>query len=467
MTTDRSRRDGPALALTAWVTSVILALLGASVAAACFAVAAVIRGDRSPEAIRAEVESAPATWAAILASQAATLVVLLVAARVARVPLRDRAGLGPAGLSGVQRVLVVTAVIIPFAVGVLAAAGVNAMIGPIFGGGENALTRMWAEGSRVQSVGWVLLIAIVPGVVEEVFYRGFLLRTLLLSWSPRRAILVSSVLFGLAHVEPSQVAFTFCVGVWFGVVAWRTGSVVIPAVMHALMNGGWTAVQMVRVRGDVPERIWEVAAIVVVAAGMAAFIPAIAILRKPGPTGDTPRSRAWPTWGRLAGIAMVAVISAPLLYAVVPPGRSAASKGAAPSEEWLRANAGDPVAWLPGGEIAFTLTPDSPVRLALPANPSGVDEVLIQFDQKARTIWLFYGGEVSGKGARGLPRGILEQLSGDHAVWLRISFADVDARPLSASSALLTDPEHIAKALEAAERDAHWAVRGRRASAPR
>ena len=56
------------------------------------------------------------------------------------------------------------------------------------------------------------LIALVPGFCEEVFFRGYMQRRLLQAWSPWSAILVTSLLFGVLHLNPAQSLFAFLFG---------------------------------------------------------------------------------------------------------------------------------------------------------------------------------------------------------------------------------------------------------------
>lgn len=61
-------------------------------------------------------------------------------------------------------------------------------------------------------------------------------------------------------------------------------------------------------------------------------------------------------------------------------------------------------------------------RLILPPNNAGITEVIVELDPSGRTVWLAYGGEVTGKGTRELPRGAVEQLVRDRPTMLRFTF---------------------------------------------
>ena len=96
-----------------------------------------------------------------------------------------------------------------------------------------------------QSLVWVL-----GAVAEELFYRFFLLRKLLLERSelkPGLAVLLISLLFAGMHLFNLrsgmpvslvllQAFCAFCFSIWAGAVVWRTRSVMIPLLAHVLMN---------------------------------------------------------------------------------------------------------------------------------------------------------------------------------------------------------------------------------------
>ena len=90
----------------------------------------------------------------------------------------------------------------------------------------------------------LVCLALVPAVAEELYFRGFLLNSLLArtrsgSWlSP---LLVSSVLFAAAHLIPDlsveRFPGTLLLGLLLGLVRLRTGSVFPGMLLHAVNNG--------------------------------------------------------------------------------------------------------------------------------------------------------------------------------------------------------------------------------------
>ena len=85
---------------------------------------------------------------------------------------------------------------------------------------------------------WValLLVAVTPGVCEELLFRGFVQTRLVQRFGPALGILVAAALFAAMHMHPMQSFIVFPVGVLFGVLAWASRSVVPSMAAHAVYN---------------------------------------------------------------------------------------------------------------------------------------------------------------------------------------------------------------------------------------
>jgi sodium transport system permease protein len=81
-----------------------------------------------------------------------------------------------------------------------------------------------------------LVLALTPALCEEFFFRGLILSGLrrLGMWP---AILITALLFGLAHSSIYRLLPTLLLGVVIGFVVWRTGSILCGIIVHALNNG--------------------------------------------------------------------------------------------------------------------------------------------------------------------------------------------------------------------------------------
>jgi sodium transport system permease protein len=86
---------------------------------------------------------------------------------------------------------------------------------------------------------WPLLLVfvVVLPVCEELAFRGFILSGLQRQFSPWKAVLLSSFLFALYHMNVFQFIPAFLLGVVLGLMAARTRSIWPGVLMHALHNG--------------------------------------------------------------------------------------------------------------------------------------------------------------------------------------------------------------------------------------
>ena len=82
-----------------------------------------------------------------------------------------------------------------------------------------------------------LAAVIAAPILEELLFRGIILDGMLKRYSPAKAILLSAMLFGLIHINPVQVVNAFFLGLLFGWVYWKTGSLRSVMLMHAANNG--------------------------------------------------------------------------------------------------------------------------------------------------------------------------------------------------------------------------------------
>lgn len=82
----------------------------------------------------------------------------------------------------------------------------------------------------------VMIIGILPGFGEEFLFRGYIQTRLLERWPPLLAIFGTSAMFAVMHVDPQHMLFAFPLGLWCGVVAWRTGSLWTAVLCHSTNN---------------------------------------------------------------------------------------------------------------------------------------------------------------------------------------------------------------------------------------
>ncbi len=82
----------------------------------------------------------------------------------------------------------------------------------------------------------LLVIAVLPAICEEVFFRGFLYSSLKRTFRPATTILLTGFLFGLYHIAPVRIIPTTVLGISMTLgLAW-SGSLAIPVLMHLVNN---------------------------------------------------------------------------------------------------------------------------------------------------------------------------------------------------------------------------------------
>ena len=96
--------------------------------------------------------------------------------------------------------------------------------------------QMFEDLSNINLPVFLSLVVIAP-VCEEWLCRGIILKGLLKHYSPRKAIVWSSVIFGVVHFNPWQGVSAFFIGLAIGWIYWRTRSLRYCVFMHAVNNG--------------------------------------------------------------------------------------------------------------------------------------------------------------------------------------------------------------------------------------
>lgn len=77
---------------------------------------------------------------------------------------------------------------------------------------------------------------LLPGVAEEVFFRGFIGRGLVGRYGPLFGVFLTSLLFALAHIDPVQMSYTMVFGLVLHLVFLTTRSLLAPVMLHTLLN---------------------------------------------------------------------------------------------------------------------------------------------------------------------------------------------------------------------------------------
>ncbi|MFM2055219.1 MAG: hypothetical protein RL456_3256 [Pseudomonadota bacterium] len=87
------------------------------------------------------------------------------------------------------------------------------------------------------AIGLLAIAALLPGVVEELLFRGVILRGLRCRLSPSAAVIITALLFAALHLSPWRFLPQLLMGCLMGWLALRHGSVWPAVAAHAVHNG--------------------------------------------------------------------------------------------------------------------------------------------------------------------------------------------------------------------------------------
>jgi len=131
-----------------------------------------------------------------------------------------------ASASVIIGIVIATAVMIPL---MFAIEGFNAL-------GYNPSRSFDLGGNNAANIILQLaLCCVLPGIVEEMLFRGIMLRGLR-KFGDAFAIIVSALLFSLFHCNAVQTVFPFIAGLVLGLIFVKTGNLVFCMIAHALNN---------------------------------------------------------------------------------------------------------------------------------------------------------------------------------------------------------------------------------------
>jgi membrane protease YdiL (CAAX protease family) len=118
--------------------------------------------------------------------------------------------------------------------------------------GRVAVPEVPLDGGTYGIILSLLIIACLPGICEEVMFRGVLLRGFE-RLGITKAILISSFLFGLLHLDFQKLLGTFLLGALIGLIVYRTNSIFAGMIAHFSNNA--IAVLLYYAMAELQERI--------------------------------------------------------------------------------------------------------------------------------------------------------------------------------------------------------------------
>ncbi|MFH0990511.1 MAG: type II CAAX endopeptidase family protein [bacterium] len=82
----------------------------------------------------------------------------------------------------------------------------------------------------------LLIVAIVPGIIEELLFRGVIQSSFERRMSPLAAAAFAGAIFGAFHFNPIDIVPLMLLGCYFGILRWRSRSIILAMTAHFLNN---------------------------------------------------------------------------------------------------------------------------------------------------------------------------------------------------------------------------------------
>lgn len=108
---------------------------------------------------------------------------------------------------------------------------------------EGLLVSIFSDAPGLVTI--LLVMALAPAIIEEFAFRGFILSGFQSSGNQLRAVILSSLLFGIAHTILQQSIVTFFVGCMLGFIAVRANSIIPCILYHFVHNSLSVGIAMV------------------------------------------------------------------------------------------------------------------------------------------------------------------------------------------------------------------------------
>ena len=90
--------------------------------------------------------------------------------------------------------------------------------------------------SPLELLAVILVVAVVPAIVEELLFRGLIQKVFERLMSPVVSAVLAGTIFGLFHVNPFEIVPLVGLGVFFGLLRYRSQSLLVPIVAHFFNN---------------------------------------------------------------------------------------------------------------------------------------------------------------------------------------------------------------------------------------
>jgi uncharacterized protein len=100
---------------------------------------------------------------------------------------------------------------------------------------ELTKTLVYAE-SPTELLVVILIVAVTPSIIEELLFRGLIQKIFERLMSPIVSAILAGTIFGLYHMNPFEIVPLIGLGVFFGLLRYRSQSLLLPMAAHFFNN---------------------------------------------------------------------------------------------------------------------------------------------------------------------------------------------------------------------------------------
>jgi hypothetical protein len=148
------------------------------------------------------------------------------------------------------------------------------------------LSRIF-QGPPWERIAVAAVAAIAAPLAEEAAFRGYVQSSLGTWLQPRASVIASALLFAAMHLDPVRFPAVLVLGLAFGWLTWRTGSL-WPAVAAHAANNGLGAGYALGGAGDPTEQASVAGALVVLGVGLVLALPLALAFQRATPVPPAP-----------------------------------------------------------------------------------------------------------------------------------------------------------------------------------
>ena len=102
---------------------------------------------------------------------------------------------------------------------------------------EDQMLESFAIHSVSDFVIIVLSAVVFAGIFEEMLFRGFVQKSFEKEFSITQAILIAAFIFGMIHMNPWWLVQISFFGIFLGIMAWKSDSIIPSMIVHFINNG--------------------------------------------------------------------------------------------------------------------------------------------------------------------------------------------------------------------------------------